>query len=454
MTRVAQSRIGCCLRLVVLGSATLAAQPASEVEELRQVVKAQREEIRQQQEQLNAIEQRLEVLLREISGPADSGVVKSPPDPEVRETPAWFERFNFRGYAQIRTNRLATTNSQLVCEICDHSIGANQNAFIRRARFVLSGNLSDRISFYFQPDFANATGFLNFGEIRDLYTDIWIDKSKRFRMRVGQAKIPYGFEVMQSSGSRILIDRSDAIDSGTPNERDLGAFLFWTPKKIRRRFAELVDAGLRGSGDFGLLAAGVYNGQGANHPEANNNMHAVARITYPWKLKSGQFIETSLQAYMGRYTVTTDQLSPQAQYRPANYADRRVAATFVYYPQPFGIQAEYNIGAGPEYSAQSHSIEDRPLRGGYVQLMLRKKLFGQWFIPFYRYQRYAGGIKVQDDARYTRMHSSEVGVEWQPNPYLEFTTEIDHSDRYTSDAADPDRHEVGTILRLQMQVNY
>jgi hypothetical protein len=41
-----------------------------------------------------------------------------------------------------------------------------------------------------------------------------------------------------------------------------------------------------------------------NRPEKNNDLHRVIRVTYPWKLASGQFVEASLQAYKGKYNAT------------------------------------------------------------------------------------------------------------------------------------------------------
>jgi hypothetical protein len=165
-------------------------------------------------------------------------------------------------------------------------------------------------------------------------------------------------------------------------------------------------------------------------------------------------VEASLQGYTGRYALASDQRSAGATYNLGNYLDRRAAASFIFYPQPFGIQAEYNIGMSPQYSAATHNIVNGHLHGGYIQLMLRERWFGQQFIPFIRYQRYSGGMKSQADARYEFVSSAEAGVEWQPNPYLEFTTEVDHSQRNTSDAANPDNRQIGTIFRLQLQVNY
>jgi hypothetical protein len=82
----------------------------------------------------------------------------------------------------------------------------------------------------------------------------------KFRLRVGQSKVPFGFENLQSSQNRLTLDRNDAL-SAVANERDLGAFFYWAPSKIRERFAMLVKDGYKGSGDYGVFAFGVYNGQ-------------------------------------------------------------------------------------------------------------------------------------------------------------------------------------------------
>ena len=107
----------------------------------------------------------------------------------------------------------------------DRSISATTGTFsIRRARLIIAEDVSDHLRLYFQSDFANnpADSSPNtfFAQIRDLYGDIYVDKEKVHRFRIGQSKIPWGFEEMQSSGNRIPLDRSDAIDSGdSPNQR-------------------------------------------------------------------------------------------------------------------------------------------------------------------------------------------------------------------------------------------
>jgi hypothetical protein len=68
---------------------------------------------------------------------------------------------------------------------------------------VVSGDLSDRVAVYLQPDFASdASGALNVGQLRDAYFDLFLDRDRTLRLRVGQSKIPFGWENMQSSSNR------------------------------------------------------------------------------------------------------------------------------------------------------------------------------------------------------------------------------------------------------------
>lgn len=366
---------------------------------------------------------------------------------------AWYQKYSFRGYSQFRYNRLFSTNGLLACEQCDRSLGVNNGFFLRRARFILSGDVSDKVYIYFQPDFASQAGNLNFGQVRDLYFDVALDKKKEYRVRVGQSKIPYGFENLQSSQNRLSLDRADSLNSSHSNERDLGAFFYWAPAPIRHRFADLVSSGLKGSGDYGVFGIGVYNGQTLNRSEANNNLHTVGRVSYPFRLKGGQIIEPGIQAYTGHYTITSDQRGATVR-GPGSFNDQRAALSLVIYPQPLGFQAEYNVGTGPRFNPTTKRIDQSGLQGGYAQTMYMKKLYGQTFIPFARYQYYSGGKKQEFDARSYLVRDLELGVEWQPNPFIELVGLYVRSDRTFEDSRVLNNRQQGNLFRIQMQLNY
>ncbi len=368
----------------------------------------------------------------------------------------WFDKISIRGYVQMRYNRLFESNEQLTCEQCDRSLGSNAQFFVRRARLVFSGNVHDQVYVYIQPDLAvdaSATS-QHFLQLRDLYADVAFDLAKEYRVRLGQSKVPYGFENLQSSQNRLALDRNDALNSAVANERDLGVFFYWAPEEIRSRLAALTSSGLKGSGDYGVVGLGVYNGQTANRPEANDSLRAVARLTWPFRTEGGQFIETSIQGYMGRYIVPVSQRTAATVLGDLEHADRRAAASFVVYPQPFGFQAEYNIGAGPQYVPERRRVDTRPLQGGYVQTMYMVRKGGHIVTPFVRAQYYAGGKKHETDARRYLVRQAEGGVEWQPNKAFELTVAYSQEDRAYQDDGNRGRRQDGNRVRVQAQVNF
>lgn len=369
----------------------------------------------------------------------------------------WYEKLSLRGYAQLRYNRLMETNPDLRCEQCDKAIGKNQGIAFRRSRLILSGDVHERFAVYIQFDYsADATSTTkHFLQVRDAYFDYAFDSKKEFRLRFGQSKVPYGFENLQSSSNRMAFDRADALNSAVPNERDMGAFMFYAPKKIRARFKHLLDSGLKGSGDYGMAAFGLYNGQTTNKPELNDNLHAVARLTYPFLVGKKQIIEPGIQAYTGRFTLAKDQLSTGVKVAPDfTYLDQRMAGSVVLYPQPFGIMAEYNVGKSPTFDAVSDSIQVQNLRGGYITFSYRTTMRnGGVLLPFVRFQNYSGAKKQETDARYYNVRETEVGVEWQVFKNLEVTLAYALSHRQYSDMK-TNYDESGRFLRIQLQANY
>jgi hypothetical protein len=389
------------------------------------------------------------------------GYAQSDPRPkDAYNTPApekkWYDQFSIRGYAQVRYNRLLETNAKLKCEQCDRSIGDGGGFFLRRLRIIFSGQIANNVFFYIQPDFASSISStsLHFAQLRDAYFDIGIDRKNEFRFRIGQSKVPFGFENLQSSQNRLPLDRNDALNSAVSNERDLGVFFYWAPEKKRKLFSSLIREGLKGSGDYGIFGLGVYNGQTANKPELNNSPHIIARISNPIQVDN-QIIEPGIQAYSGHSVIATDQITKGTKFKTdRNYIDERIAATFVLYPKPFGIQTEYNIGRGPEFNIETDSIQTSELHGGYITVSYKMDKRLQTYIPFLRYQSYIGGKKFETDARRYRVKELELGMEMQFNPKFELVVMYTISDRTFEDFVNQFNRQKGNLLRIQAQLNF
>jgi hypothetical protein len=349
----------------------------------------------------------------------------------------WYDRIHVRGYTQFRYNRFAANGA--VKSPNDRSVGGDNGFLIRRARLILFGEAHPHLSIYLQPDFASVfTDVGNVAQLRDWYADVFLDKEKEFRFRVGQSKIPYGFENMQSSQNRLPLDRSDALNTAVKDERDIGVFAYYAPAKVRRLFKHLVDSGLKGSGDYGLAGFGVYNGQTANQPEANEYRHWVARLSYPFEI-GGQILEIGGGAYGGMFRPKRgDKITGGPDFK-----DMRAHGAIVLYPQPIGFQVEYNWGIGPELVGTE--IKNQPLEGGYAMTMVK---LGPT-MPYVRVFQYDGGRKHDTNSPHNKIKELEAGIEWQVFKALELTAAYAETRRRV-DGKDSD----GRWVRLQLQFNY
>jgi len=403
--------------------------------------------------------------------------------------------FNFRGYIQARNTPIIGADDRGINLWSDRSVGndtsmgdSDKNFLIRRMRMIFFGDVGDRLYYYIQPDFAssiggtsnsNASGAGNFAQLRDAYGDVHLTKNKVHRIRVGQSKVPFGFENLQSSQNRLALDRVDAMNSAVRDERDLGAFYYYTPENVQGLFKEIQDSGLKHSGNYGMLGIGVYNGQGANARDQNDNLHVVARATYPWKTESGQFYEMGIQAYHGEYvsatgnynrTATqTSKTSAPTLARTNGIADERVGLSFMMYPQPFGLEAEWNWGHTPGLDPNmgaNGTIREQNLNGGYIQTMYKIDNFKFFdtngtLIPFLKWQYFDGYSKAETNSPRNQVNDWELGAEWQIAPEVELVAEYHRMNRrnlVTSSSSQFGQEDYArfqaNVLRLQLQYNY
>jgi len=409
-----------------------------------------------------------------------------------KESKSWTSRVNMRGYVQNRVTAMIGNDGDNPAHPVDlwsdrsvgtdDSINPDKNFLIRRARIIIFGDFGDHLSYYIQPDFASsASGTNNIAQLRDAYGDINIDKAKVHRVRVGQSKVPYGFENLQSSSNRLAMDRVDAMNSAVRDERDTGAFYYYTPENVQALFKEINDKGLKHSGNYGMVGVGMYNGQGANRSDVNDNYHVVARATYPWKTQSGQIYEASIQGYHGEYAPTTGRYNFNGNANVSTSAntgatrtptiatadakgfkDQRVGVSFVMYPQPFGLQAEWNWGTTPGLDIAQNIIKEKSLQGGYVQAMYKIDNFqfletNGTLIPFIKWQYFDGYNKAETNAPENHVNDWELGVEWQIAPEVEIMAEYHRMKRnnlVTGNRAGTLDYQSFTADALRVQVQY
>jgi hypothetical protein len=299
-------------------------------------------------------------------------------------------------------------------------------------------------------------------------------------VRVGQSKVPYGYENLQSSSNRLALDRVDALNSAVRDERDTGAFYYYTPKHVQDLFKEITDSGLKHTGNYGMFALGAYMGQGANQNDLNDNWHMVSRFTYPWKTASGQIYEAGIQAYTGNYVRSagayrkTNSSGALASFTPTidskyrrGFDDERVAVSWRMYPQPWGLETEWTWGTTPGLDTASNTIENQSLHGGYVQgsyfakdVSFLGKNIGN-MIPFVKWQYYDGYNKAEANAPKNNVNDWELGTEWQIAPEVELVA-VYHRMNRTNMTTSGDFNQLNgsyakfnaEAIRLQLQYNF
>ena len=391
---------------------------------------------------------------------AHSGAATDKPTDKPK-APKWYDQLNLRGYTQFRYHSVLDRQGAELNVPNDRSISENNTFFIRRARIILSGDVSEHLGLYVQPDLNGSPTSGDFSvQLRDMYGDVYLDKAKEYRIRLGQSKVPYGWSNMQSSGNRAALERPDAINSAAEGERDIGAFFYWAPDEIRKRYAELVKLGLKGSGDYGVIGFGGYSGQGLNRLDLNNTPHAVAKLSYPFQLASGQFFEAGIHAYSGKFVTSTQAITVAGNTftpstRLGGLSDERVGIAAIWYPQPFGIEAEWNVGRGPELSSDRRTITADTLHGGYIQFAYKdQNKLGNWF-PFARWQYYSGGRKFAVNAPHELVNEMDFGIEWSPWNPVEFTVQFTHTfDRTNTKTAPYADTTSADRISIQAQINY
>jgi hypothetical protein len=407
------------------------------------------------------VEQRVAAQEKAVAGLRSTVDGAVPPLVNKALAGKWYERIGLRGYTQFRGSNVFSEDGPDLEVPADRSVNENESLVLRRGRMIFSGDATDHLSTYAQMDFNGSTGSGDFAlQMRDLYADVWLDRAKLWRVRLGQSKVPFGFVNLQSSQNRAPFERPDALNLAVEGERDLGASLMWNTAAAKQRFREVQNATLKGSGDYGVVSVGVYSGQGLNRPDQNGAMHVFGRVAYPFKVGSSQLLELGVQGYHGRFVsptqaITVDGASITPTLRSGGVADDRVALSAIWYPQPLGFEAEWTAGRGPALTADFRRIEADDLHGGYLQMHYRlKNAAGSW-LPFTRWNYYDGARKFARNAPRMKVNEMDFGVEFVHWTELELTGVYTHTFRRTRTSAFPYTDTTGADrVGVQVQWNY
>jgi hypothetical protein len=379
----------------------------------------------------------------------------------------WYEHLTINGYVQTRY--AMSSDPMMDIPLGDkQATKSPQSLYIRRIRLPISGDVSDRLSFYLQPAFEGDgynTG--NSVDVVDAYGDFHLTTDKRNRIRFGIQRVANSFDTYRSSSQRQELDRHESVQSGAVGERDLGVSYMWTSEIAQQRY-EILKRYYNGPGDYGNFGIILYNGQGRNKPELNANKHLGIRVGHPFELPTGRFIETGIHAYTGKFVVPYSNAfrcgaeksvygSDQGS-KGCETIDER-ATIYVWTPaQPWGILAEYSIGRGPKRDEQGYLHSDS-LRGFYAQPYYKWVYSSEGSVTVYtRYGEYSGGIKSINGMDGTTK-TFNLGIVWEPTSWR-FVIEYMHKDGLNTfqtqpgvaiTNTDPQTAFSSELIRLQAQ---
>ncbi len=163
-----------------------------------------------------------------------------------------------------------------------------QEFLVRRTRVNLRGPVSERVSYRieFQLDAKEAGKAAGSKvQLRTAYADYEMNKGK---LRIGQAKIPWGYELLASVPDLWTGERALFMDRLFPDQRDIG-----------------VQWSYRSSPSAPQFDVGVFNGTGINASDNNDRKNVMARVDFP--LPNGTVALSGYVGEDGADSAATDQ---------------------------------------------------------------------------------------------------------------------------------------------------
>jgi hypothetical protein len=143
----------------------------------------------------------------------------------------------------------------------DQAASTETDFRVRRARLKIEAPVTAMAALTLQVDATRSV------ELKDAYLDLG-RSTDAWRVRVGQSKVPFMYEVLESSSSRLEPERTALAAILFPGERDQGVWV-----QLKNALGDSIPGA--------TLDFGFQNGNGANAADNNDNKDIVARLRVP-----------------------------------------------------------------------------------------------------------------------------------------------------------------------------
>lgn len=318
---------------------------------------------------------------------------------EARNTLDALNRLRITGYIQAQYVQSDASTDTLTGT---GATSGNLDTFsVRRGRVAFQYQFLPTSRLVLQPDFTGAGVAL-----RDAYVELtepWT--TWRNTLTAGQFKVPFGFEVRQSSRDREMPERTLVIRTLFPGERDRGAMLNGTG--LLERFNYRI---------------GVVNGNGtAQATDLNKRKDVVGRVG----ANLGPF-DVGVSGYRGReiVPVTTSPLR-QGEFDKDRYG---IDAQWITPVEGLGVRGEYITGTQPPNPNQGATATDADVDGWYLGVIQNLGTRHQFV---FRIDEFDPNTDVGNNA--TRTIGGSYIFHWDANSKIMFAYE-----QPKRESADPD----------------
>jgi hypothetical protein len=253
---------------------------------------------------------------------------------EMRNTLDLLNRLKVSGYLQAQY----VDDERSRDELASPTTTRNLDQFsVRRARVKFTYQANPTARFVLQPDITSSGVVLKDGYVE--LTEPWT--TWKHTLTAGQFNWPFGFEIMYSSSSREVAERSRVVRTLFPGERDRGLML----------------SGL-GLGDRLSYRVAIVNGTGTGQSfDFNQQKDFVGRLGYSFGV-----LDVGASVYRGEDLIATTTAATGR-----NFEKDRTGLDFQWItPVPgLGIRGEYMTGKQAPSSGTSRT-ESHDVEGWYV----------------------------------------------------------------------------------------
>lgn len=339
-----------------------------------------RKQIQSQQRLLEQLQKRLEELEK-----------KRPDQPPSEKKPS-VPSFQFSGYIQWQTRRDAGERVNVTEEE------------LRRARLKADVRLGQRAGATLQLEMAREV------EVKDAYVDLKFPP--QWGVRVGQFKIPFSSQILESSGARLAPERALINLRTVPGERDRGILLTYQWSDNPRWPLQ--------------VQGGVFNGAGPNRNDNNTDKDFILSIATP-----ATPLALRVSFLQGRFRNPSQGGQPGGE-----VTKRRWGIDARYNRGPWIIEGQYAQGKG---DSDGQRVSTTDVQGYYLQVAY--KIPNIPLFPLVRWQHY-------DPDTHTPRNSIQgplVGFVYDPTHFLRYTLAWEQ----LNDRSRPGRRNT-LILRAQL----